>query len=90
MAEAETSDSDYLAPYHRHDEEKIPNAYYVMFKKGHTVAKHFQSVGHSFKVSELVDDMGYTANVDDDVREQIRRDPGVKYVEDIPKMEDDW
>lgn len=94
MAPAETSNSPasgYLADYYQLSEDRVPKSYSVMFKEGHTVAKHLEFLGRSFEMFAMADNRGYsTENIDENLREQIRRDPGVKYIEDMPEVEDDW
>ena len=71
----------YQAEYHADEESRIPGSYIVEFHPGHTIAKHFAFLGREFELTAL--DQGYFADdIDDDLFNAIRRDPGVKYMED--------
>ncbi|KAK3701389.1 hypothetical protein LTR37_015487 [Vermiconidia calcicola] len=71
----------YQAKYHADEESRIPGSYIVEFHPGHTIAKHFAFLGREFELTAL--DQGYFADdIDDDLFNAIRRDPGVKYMED--------
>ncbi|KAK3702226.1 hypothetical protein LTR37_015058 [Vermiconidia calcicola] len=72
----------YQAEYHPDEENRIPRSYLIEFHPGHTIAKHFAFLGREFDLTAL--DQGYFAEdvVDDDLFNLIRRDPGVKYIED--------
>jgi len=51
-----------------------------MFHPGRTVATHFVFLGRKFDVTELNEE--YFAGLDDGLLNTIRRDPGVRHVED--------
>lgn len=70
----------YLAPHHRHEECRVPGIYLVEFRRGHTIAKHFEFLGREFELTAL--DSGYFANMDDQLLNNVRRDPRVEFVED--------
>ncbi|KAK3702224.1 hypothetical protein LTR37_015056 [Vermiconidia calcicola] len=70
----------YQAPYHSHEEGRVPGVYIVAFHPGHTIAKHFAFLGREFDLTSL--DERYFANMDDELFHAARRDPGVKFVED--------
>lgn len=73
--------NDYEAEYLSHGADAVPQSYMLTFYPGHTLAKHFAFLGREFTAQEL--DQGYFAyDVDDQLLSIIRRDPGVKYVED--------
>ena len=85
---SQSSAIPYQAPHHRSDPENIiPGVYMVMFHAGHTVEKHFAFLGRKFDLTTLP--RGYFANMDDQLLDAIRRDPGVKLVEDDSYGEDE-
>lgn len=86
-----TTTNTYQAPYYPDEENRVPGSYIVQFNIGHTIAKHFASLGREFDLKPL--DEGYYANLDDQLLNAVRRDPGIEYVEDnvsgVPFSEDD-
>ena len=71
----------YVAPYHPHERNRVPGSYIVMFHPGHTIDKHFAFLGLEFEVLSAFEDW-YGAELDDQLFNSIRRDPGVAFVED--------
>jgi len=49
--------------------------------KGHTVAQRFAFLGKEHKVEFTLNE-GYVAVLDRELLDAVRRDPGVRYVED--------
>lgn len=77
------------APYYRYEKYRIPGVYVVQFKAGHTIAKHFAFLGRKFDLTPL--DNGYFANMDDELLDAMRCDPGVEFVEDnVSGVRDDY
>lgn len=72
--------SAYQAPYTSHEKCRIPGSYLVGFHTGHTIAKHFAFLGREFEVIPFK--TGYGADLDDQLFNAIRHDPGVRGVED--------
>jgi hypothetical protein len=70
----------YQAPYYCHGGDAVPGSYFVVFYPGHTVAKHFAFLDRKFDLTTLNE--GYFADLDDELFNAIRRDPGVEYTED--------
>ena len=85
-AQRKPSDGMYRAPYY-HNEGAIPGSYIIRFHLGHTVSKHFAVVGRDFGLTKLSN--GYFADLDDELFDAVRGDPGVKYVEDNTRGEFD-
>ena len=54
--------------------------YMVLFHQGHTIDKHFAFLGRKFDFSTLP--TGYLADLDDQLLDAVRRDPGIRCVED--------
>lgn len=78
-AAEQAATATYQAPY-QHYEQSVPNMYIVAFNAGHTIAKHYAFVGREFELTTL--NSGYFATIDNQLFDTIRRDPGVRYVED--------
>ena len=70
----------YQALYTPHEKCRIPGAYLVGFHPSHTIAKHFAFLGLEFEVIPFK--TGYGADLDDQLFNAIRHDPGVRHVED--------
>jgi len=68
----------YRAPYLM-NESPIPDSYIVMFHPGHTITKHYEAVGRHFELTDLR--TGYFANLDDELFNAVRNDPGVRSIE---------
>lgn len=79
-ANQHTTTSVYQATYHSYGRNAVPGIYIVQFYPGHTIAKHFAFLGREFEVHSLLE--GYWADVDDEIFNAIRCDPGVEFVED--------
>jgi hypothetical protein len=58
----------------------FPTVYVVVFRDGHTLAKHFEAIGQEFKIGSM-GDIGYFAIMDDALLTAVRSDPGVDFVE---------
>ncbi len=71
------------APYHHapDPEARCPGEYAVLFKPGHTLAKHFAFLGFEFEIMFKLN-MGYAARMDDQLFNAVRYDPGVKFIEE--------
>ena len=79
----------YQAPHYRTDPKYvIPGVYLVIFHPGHTVTKHFEFLDRKFDLSTFPPDKGYHATIDDQLLAAIRRDPGVRFVEDDATVEE--
>ena len=79
----------YQAPYYHYEEGVVPGQYIVMFYKGHTLAKHFTFLGREFDLMcTYTPDWGYCADLDDQLFDVVRRDPGVELVQDNFNFED--
>ena len=76
------STATYRAPYHHYEENRVPGVYIVAFRSGHTVAKHFAFLDREFDITAYEGDVGYFADMDDQLLDAVRRDPGVEFVED--------
>ena len=71
----------YQAPhYHPDPKNTIPGVYMVLFHQGHTIDKHFAFLGRKFDFSTLP--TGYLADLDDQLLDAVRRDPGIRCAED--------
>ena len=82
----------YQAPYIM-NESAIPGGYIVSFHPGHTFEKHFATVGCRFEFPTLRD--GYFGDLDDELLNAVRNDPGVRLVENDtagppPDDKNDW
>ena len=86
-AVSQSSATSYQAPYYNYGEDAVPGIYMVMFKKGHTIAKHLAFLGREFDLTAL--HRGYFANMDDQLLNAVRCDPGVEFVEDDVHGEDE-
>jgi len=71
----------YQAPYYHYGKDAVPGSYMVKFHLGHTIAKHFAFIGREFDLVDIGGD-GYGANLNDELLNAIRQDPGVEFVED--------
>lgn len=76
----------YQAPYYR-NECPIPGCYIVSFHPGHTIAKHFAFLGREFNPTALK--QGYFADIDDELFDAVRSDPGLEFIEDNTSGESD-
>ena len=68
--------SEYIAPFYPyHGIPRRPNRYMVTLKKSHTTEKHCEVIGERIRAS----DTGgwYSATLSNELRERVRRDPGV-------------
>ena len=70
----------YQAPYYRYERDAVPGIYMVAFHPDHTIAKYLAFLGREFDLHTF--NRGYWANLDDQLFNAIRRDPGVEFVED--------
>jgi hypothetical protein len=70
----------YQAAYIPHD-WPMRGRYFVAFYPGHTIEKHFAFLQREFEVNTF-DVGGYTAQLDDQLFNAVRCDPGVEFVED--------
>ena len=77
----------YQATYYHHEENRVPGVYIIEFYPKHTLEKHFAFLGRKFVVTTLNE--GYFADLDDELFNAIRRDPGVEYMEDNTSGERD-
>ena len=76
------------APLHATGSNLIPNAFIVMLLKGHTLEKHFKAVGtdlspgfrHKFGSSRDAP-IGYVCDLNPEMLQKVRMDPGVEFVE---------
>ena len=76
-----SADGHIPAPYHRHERTRRPNEYLVVFNPGHTLEKHFAFLGFEFEV--VIDcKEWYGVDMDEQLLNAIRQDPGVEFVED--------
>ena len=72
----------YVAPYHRHERNRVPGEYMVFFHPGHTIDEHFAFLGLEFEVPSACESW-YGVDLDDDqLFNAIRHDPGVAFIED--------
>ena len=76
-----TAPNAYQAPYYYYGKDAMPGIYMVRFHLGHTIAKHFAFIGREFDLTDLGGD-GYGANLNDELLNAVRQDPGVEFVED--------
>jgi hypothetical protein len=53
----------------------------IRFQEGHTLAQHFEFLGKEIKIDGTLDN-GYHAELDGELFESVRQDPGVEFVED--------
>ncbi len=70
----------YQAPYHAY-EPSVPGVFLVSFRPGYTLAEHSAYLGGDLKLRNQFQS-GYCAVLDDQTVDAVRRDPGVKYIED--------
>lgn len=68
----------YLAPYYPH-ENAVAGVYIVSFNDGYDMDKHFAFLGQKFDFTSL--NGGYFAEMDDELFNAVRRDPGVEFIE---------
>lgn len=77
----EHSDSTgYQAPYHQID-PPYQDHYVIAFKPGYTLSEHFVFLGKEIDIEGTLN-KGYYAKLDRELFEAVRRDPGVKLIED--------
>lgn len=76
-------DKQYCAPYHTIQEgcERVPGGYFVRFVRGYSLEEHYAFLGRKFEILVRFPD-GYGADLDDNLFAAVRRDPGVRFVED--------
>ena len=90
---ADLPDQEWLAPLKGGDSStRIPDEYIVYFKPDYTLEQHFETIGKDLSTSRGFVDMdflpGYIAPIDDEtLNEKVRRDPGVRLVENDHKAE---
>jgi hypothetical protein len=78
-----TEASAYEAPYHHHEKTRVPGQYIVVFHPNHTLANHFAVVGYEFElIYSFSSHGGYIAALDERMFDTVRRDHGVKFIED--------
>lgn len=70
----------YQAPYNQID-PPFQDHYIITFKPSHTLAKHFAFLGKEIELEGTLDE-GYYAKLDRELFEAVRRDQGVKFIED--------
>ena len=75
-----STSTGYRAPYQR-NEDAYENNYIVAFDDGYTLAQHFAFLGREIRIEGELNE-GYFAEMDRDLFDAVRRDPGVRFIED--------
>jgi len=75
---SETAQHACQAPYEPAEQYPIPGSYIVGFHPGYTVAKHFVFLSREFNLTKMKE--GYFAEMDDELFNAVRCDPGVRLV----------
>ena len=76
----QSESTEYQAPYDQ-NEDPYQDHYIICFKRGHTLAKHFAFLGKKLEIEGTLNN-GYYAELDRELFENVRRDPGVELIED--------
>ena len=83
----QSESTEYQAPYDQ-NEDPYQDHYIICFKRGHTVAKHFAFLGKEIEIEGILN-KGYYAELDRELFDAVRRDPGVELIEDNT-LGDEW
>lgn len=79
-APQDAATTTYQAPHHKYA-HNVPGSYLVKLRGRYSISKHYQFLGRKFELIVLKGS-GYFANMDDELLDAVRRDPGVEFVED--------